>query len=159
MKKVIRRSIFETNSSSVHSITVSEKAELFDYPEEKEDVIVVVPGEYGWSGDDVMGLQEKLRYLMTLILDTKYDYDDKKREFIPEDKKLDLLKDDVDWKVICLMVKDKKHKEVIPYIPKGLNFYVDHQSCMSLGAFLSGISLEDFLFDPTYVVEIDNDNH
>lgn len=157
--KVIRKNVFETNSSSVHSITVSEKSELFDYPEEKEDVIVVVPGEYGWSGDDVMGLQEKLRYLMTLILATNYDYDSKKREFIPEDRKLDLLKADEDWQRICQVVRDKKHKEVIPNIPKGLNFYVDHQSCMSLDDFLGGISLDDFLFDPTYAVEIDNDNH
>lgn len=157
--KAIRIGLFETNSSSVHSITVSEKAELFDYPEEKEDVIVVVPGEYGWSGDDVMGLQEKLRYLMTLILDTKYDWDPGINDFVPEDKKLDLLKSDEDWQRICQVVRDKKHKEVIPNIPKGLHFYVDHQSCMSLDAFLSGMSLEDFLFDPTYVVEIDNDNH
>ena len=158
MKKVIRRSIFETNSSSVHSISVSNTAKLSEYPEGNEDTIIITPGEYGWDGDDVAGFVEKVRYLMTMILDYEYEWNEENHTLIPDNMKLDLLKSDVNWQKICGVVREHKHKELVPYIPEGCRFYVDHQSCMSLNAFLGKMSLEEFLFNPAVVVEIDNDN-
>lgn len=159
MKKAIRRSVFETNSSSVHSISVSNNVKIGKYPEESEDILIITPGEYGWEGDDVTGLVEKVRYLMTMILDYEYEWDEKNHTLIPDNMKLDLLKSDVNWQRIRDVVREHKHKELVPYIPEGRRFYVDHQSCMSLDAFLGNTSLEEFLFDPAIVVEIDNDNH
>lgn len=163
--KVIRKGIFETNSSSVHTLCIARQLTNTDNIPEREDlkeyddVIVVTPGEYGWSGPNVSSFLEKVRYLMTMILDYKYDFDEEKREFVPENMKLELLKNDPDWQNICAVVRTYRHKELLPVIPDGLNYYVDHQSCYAIEDFLDGLSLTEYLFNPCVFVEIDNDNH
>ena len=156
--KVIRKNVFETNSSSVHSVTFkgvhnTENLEHLASP------ISIIPGEYGWSGPDVAGVLEKIVYLATMILDYKYSWDEKNQKSYSDKERLAMLEDDPDWIRIQGVVRDRLDKEVEIVIPEGLDFYVDHQSCMSLESFLGNFSLEDFLFDPSVVVEIDNDNH
>ncbi len=158
MKKVIRHSVFETNSSSVHSVTLKglkdiENLECLASP------IRIVPGEYGWSGPDVSGTLEKIAYLAAMILDYKYNWDEKNQKSYSDKERLAMLEYDPDWIRIQAAVRDRLDKEVEIVIPEGHNFYVDHQSCMSLEDFLGNRSLEDFLFDPSVVVELDNDNH
>jgi len=165
MKTVVRKGIFETNSSSVHTLCIAGQFTNTDSIPEREDlkeyddVIAVTPDEYGWSGPNVSGFLEKVRYLMTMILDYKYSWDKEKQEPIPENMKLELLKNDSDWQDICAVVRTYRHKELLPVIPDGLNYYVDHQSCHSIENFLNGLSLTEYLFNPRVFVEIDNDNH
>lgn len=158
MKKTIRHSVFETNSSSVHSISL-EGPESIENLECLASPIRIIPGEYGWSGPDVAGVIEKIAYLATMIMDYKYEWEEKTHRFYSNNEKLEMLKNDPDWIKIQEVVRDRLGKEVEIVIPEGHNFYVDHQSCMPLIDFLGKRSLEDFLFDPSVVVEIDNDNH
>lgn len=58
--KTIRDSVFETNSSSAHtfSITNERKFDPKDYPR----IRVLGDGEYGWYGDDVDSPDDHLEY-------------------------------------------------------------------------------------------------
>lgn len=58
----IRRSVFETNSSSTHSICITK-----NMPDEIPDHISFHIGEYGWEFCTLTG-QEKANYLYTAIL-------------------------------------------------------------------------------------------
>ena len=64
MKKSIRRNVFETNSSSTHSICVT-KNNILD---SKQDSIRFNIGEFGWEIDTLDSTQEKASYLYTGIL-------------------------------------------------------------------------------------------
>ena len=67
----IRRNTFETNSSSCHSISISNSSlneyEEFDIPKNKEGKIELRTGEFSY-GDEIDTLSEKLTYLMTLAI-------------------------------------------------------------------------------------------
>lgn len=63
MKKQIRQGVFETNSSSTHSICIAKNAELtipeslhFDF------------GEFGWECDTLKSIGEKANYLYTGLI-------------------------------------------------------------------------------------------
>lgn len=60
----VRRGLFETNSSSTHSICITE--EDFDgaYP----FFVTFSPGEYGWEIDTLATVGEKASYLWTAML-------------------------------------------------------------------------------------------
>lgn len=65
-----RNNTFETNSSSTHSITVSNKND-WDY----ELPITVKPawyGEYGWEFDTWYSIEDKLAYMIRCLI--AYDY-------------------------------------------------------------------------------------
>jgi hypothetical protein len=59
--KVIRKSVFETNSSSTHSICISKK-DVTDFPK----VIHFGFGEYGWENNEVW---DTASYLYTAIIE------------------------------------------------------------------------------------------
>lgn len=74
MKKQIRRGVFETNSSSVHSISISKE------PATIGKSIYFGIGEFGWED----GVASPAAYLYTAILcqDDYEDYLDKLKEFL-----------------------------------------------------------------------------
>lgn len=73
MKKVIRKSLFETNSSSTHVITVARSGSL-DVPDE----IVFSVGTYGWEFAEYSNLEDKASYLYTAICQL-YDGEERKK--------------------------------------------------------------------------------
>lgn len=64
MKRQIRRSVYETNSSSTHAICISKNN---DY--KKRDYIEFETGEFGWEWDTYDTVHSKASYLITAILD------------------------------------------------------------------------------------------
>lgn len=73
MKK-IRDSIFETNSSSMHSFCFSSSSECYT-PEELKKLLFsddgrihLYLGEYGWSGPDIKDVKEKMAYCVLQLL-------------------------------------------------------------------------------------------
>jgi hypothetical protein len=64
MKQSIRRNVFETNSSSTHSLCVT-KNNILD---QKQDSIYFSIGEFGWECDTLRSPSEKASYLYTAIL-------------------------------------------------------------------------------------------
>ena len=140
----VRKSFFETNSSSVHSITLGPK----DFKREgnfdvEGGVVKIYPGEFGWGPEKFNDAATKASYALTWAKqagDRKY---------------LGMLRDVVnkvtEYKVNFVPSSDE-------YYPWG---YIDHQSFPEVGAqvFESEEILENFIFNPASVLVIDNDNH
>src|SRR4051794_35085386 len=66
MKTKIRRGVFETNSSSCHSISIASGAEVNDtlYVNE-EGVCDIHPGEFGWGYEQSRDASSKAAYALT----------------------------------------------------------------------------------------------
>lgn len=152
--KQIRRNTFETNSSSCHSIGVynkdtlyEHKLEEFNIPKNNEGKIEFKTGKFGWGFDLLEGQENKIKYLMTLLL----GYYEPTEEEIRKTSDFELFEeylspycngiyfpeDDNDWK----------------------EGYIDHQSSDRIVHFLSEIGFERYLLDPKIVVAIENDNN
>ena len=72
MKRQIRRSCFETNSSSTHAICITRDGY------EKEDYIEFHIGEFGWEFDTYNDVYSRASYLITAIFNSDKNYADEK---------------------------------------------------------------------------------
>lgn len=147
--KVIRNGVFETNSSSMHSLSIGDR-DVISTPSK----LFVTLKTYGWGYDVLKTPSEKVSYLMSLVasnhgFSTYYDKSATEDDFfeIPEiEHILDVL----------------KSKGCELYLSRDSNGDfgdVDHQSSMPMYKFLDGVSLDEFIFNSKYSVIIDNDNH
>jgi hypothetical protein len=168
MKKIIRESCFETNSSSCHSVAIKPKQELsysqIAVNDDKE--IVVELDEYGWNGPRLIDFDDKLPYALAMVLNTEYPkFHRYEREFTIDQEELEktngyqMILSEIREHVDCDRIRIKKSRN--SYYPYG---YIDHQSTEgynSLQDFLDdwGITIGRFLFDNNVCVIIDNDNH
>jgi len=153
MKTVIRRSVFETNSSSMHSLAMVGKDRMGIYKFGKS--VTVSSDEYGWSGDNLSSPLEKLNYIATMI-----QYKDSSEE-IAESRFFQWLSE---------MFKDYTGSELV-YEPYDKNDewykdgYIDHQSTDILDDVWSENkeefknNMRDIVFNDKYFIIIDNDNH
>lgn len=142
--KIVRNNVFETNSSSSHVLALGVNIEDESVPNNwspcnKDGIITVEYKFYGWSGDPVLSIKEKINYLFA----QKYGFVEENEETIRKEY-TEFLK-----KIIpnCKEVKFINHNDGM--------FGVDHQS-QDLFRY-SDVSDEDFLLKP-YVVIIANDN-
>ena len=165
MRNVIREEVWETNSSSVHTVTIGKPHMIWFY-KSLNPIIEITIGEYGWDGDPLDTDTEKLEYAMAMVLNTEYP------DFNPYDEDFEVNQDVLEalpgYQMLinairlhrnCSKVVISKNKH--SYYPYG---YIDHQSCedyTSLQDFLDdwGIDAERFLFDNGVTVWIDNDHH
>jgi hypothetical protein len=156
MKINIRQSVFETNSSSMHSVAIigcNRPAELA-FTFNSEDKIMIYPGEYGWGYEILRGPEEKLSYAITMITQRTND------GCSPEESiYFQWLNDMVfDYTGHYLQVVELQDK----WNPYG---YIDHQSIDTLDDFWSSDEnvfkekMRDFIFNDKYFIIIDNDNH
>lgn len=76
--KTIRQSVFETNSSSCHSFSITDERK-FD-PKRYPRIRVSGSGEYGWSGPDVETPDDHLDYALVA---GKYVFDEGLRDKLP----------------------------------------------------------------------------
>jgi hypothetical protein len=142
--KQIRQGVFETNSSSTHSICIA------------KDVKLSIPknihfsfGEFGWERDTLSSIQEKASYLYTGMMYINPQGMDKIIET--------LQKNGVEvTREMPIMVT---YKSGIDYIDNG--GYVDHAGC--LAPFLTAIleseeRLLSFLFSDLSFIITGNDN-
>ena len=80
MKQVIRHGVFETNSSSTHTICINKD---FKWPL-KENSIEFGTGEFGWEFENYYDIWSKAEYLHEAILskaNDKAEYENLKAEF------------------------------------------------------------------------------
>lgn len=152
MKRLIRHGVFETNSSSSHSISIARGAKIYEtLPVNEDGYVVATPGMYGWEQRVYGDPQGKLDYAYTFI--GEEDNDERKAELF---KMLEeVIVEHVGCKGVLYNTIDDK------YYAGG---YVDHQSAIyedgdCLRAFASKETLKEFLFNPDSYVETDNDNH
>jgi len=144
MKKQIREKVFETNSSSSHSITIEPSNDgLYDtiIPDDDGNIILT-GGEFGWGIEEHNDALTKANYCGVDNL-------------LNEDK-LDMLKEVIREQTGCNEViidisedwKDSNHS------------YIDHQSHgTSREALESKETLRQFIFNKNSILYIDNDNH
>lgn len=153
MTKQIRSSVFETNSSSSHSLTLG-TGNLVATPFSPEMLrageVPLRPGEYGWEWRRYYTAREKLGYLLTQVTDGKVEVDTEAlRESNPFFAQLyDVVKDHTG----CRLVVEPGQGSI------------DHQSARAEGAvgmklFDDTDKLRAFLFDDTAYLETGNDNN
>ena len=166
MKRVIRRGLWESNSSSMHTVTIRGKWDGDVRHYNTDEVLEVTLDEYGWNGDPCDGFESKLAYALSMVLYTEYPgfnpYDE---DFTIDydvlegldgyQKLLKAVRNHCNYRIILIR---KRHNDFYPY------GYIDHQSVegySSLQDFLDdwNIDIERFLYDGNVVIHIDNDNH
>ena len=187
MKKQIRRGVFETNSSSMHSLSIHrmgiDTPIKYDDIQDDDNMLHIKFGEFGWGYERYSDSYHKLQYALTMVFATDA------RDAVCADD----FYNTEGFKVINELIKDKFNCDGIViedrfeihsyyrrkwddekrrwvedkndlYVYLTCDGYIDHQSCedySSLQDFLNsyGITLEDFIFDPGIELIIDNDNH
>lgn len=147
----IRRGVFETNSSSTHSLTVDstlsgDKKRLSRIEPDDGNCIGIYPGEFGWGPERHRNAATKASYAYT------YAYRQNESEAPVLMARLrSVLEKETGCKV--------SFRKLGGYWPDG---YIDHQSldpgCLGEDIFKSDRALRDFIFNPSKVLVISNDN-
>ena len=162
--KNIRTAVFETNSSSMHSLAIRVKDEI-NRPGQLRGYF----GEYGWGYETLNTCDEKLSYVLTALASLS-EADECKLGMQEACQRLEAF-EYFQW--LNEMVKDYTGNVIdIDYegggwYPFG---YIDHQSFEGnfpdpLADFYSTektdfqTKMRDFIFNDKYTVIIDNDNH
>ena len=152
--RTIRRGVFETNSSSMHSITINGKDNLSKCIG-TDGVIKLSCGEYGWKGDTLDSVFDKLEYLMTYI--GRFN----------SCNTIEEITNTRHFKLLAEMIKEYSGETIELYDDGCGVGYIDHQSSDLLeedGLWVKDetqwkFNMLDFIYNSKYSVEIDNDNH
>ncbi len=163
--KQVRRSVFETNSSSTHSITITHgKIANNNIRVDRDGYIHTELGEFGWEVWDYKGQAERLSYLVTMLA-VKSDVtlwcyeDDESRtekdivEDIMKTHEFEKLSDEIG-----------RHARCSGVIIDPSDGYIDHQSHEDYRDFQDFLdqyntNVVEFVFGRGNVVHTDNDNH
>lgn len=173
--KQIRRNVFETNSSSSHSVSVSNITDMYSASTlrvDNDNYVHVSFGEFGWERIDYYDPYAKLSYLVTMLIETEGN-SCKSVDDLFETDGFKLINDTVANYCKCEGIRineddmenatwTRSDGSVETYISH--NGYIDHQSCEdynNVQAFLDDycISAEDFIFNKGVSVHTDNDNY
>ena len=158
--KVIRRGVFETNSSSTHSITLTRKPftptpwSQFEGTGEGK-VVVVYPGEFGWEMRSYDDPETKASYALTYAHELLRGGGEFYTHNANDSSRLIRM-------LYCVLEKetgcDVKFRTLDDEIyPHG---YIDHQSHdVAARVFKNPSTLRRFIFDPACILVTDNDNH
>lgn len=186
MKLAIRRGVFETNSSSTHSVSVIGKnpehdhtLTLSDLPELEElkvndeyDKVEAGFGCFGWGPDCFNSIELKLSYALTMVAATECHNIKSSTDFF-ESEGFKMINDAIADRYHCKGVFINSDIKIGSYEyddPKrtyyyiNIDGYIDHSSgsdsYRSLQGFLDEncLTIEDFLFNKDVVVFISNDN-
>lgn len=158
MKPVIRQGVFETNSSSSHSLCIS--IGQVNVPNYEGQTVNIVAGEFGWEVETHYDLYTKLSYLYTDAMSgiDRQILEDIDGNILPAsmyNSRLEML--------VRVLHKHTKCAEVVFEIQNDRFYpfgYVDHQSIgTSDEAFESDENMINFLFNKNSFVHTDNDNH
>lgn len=130
--KTIRSNVFETNSSSTHSLTLIEGPSWSTMIPNSGDKLIICGGEYGWGYE---------------MLDDPYS------------KASYAYQDGVSKKLIKKVIKDYTGISKVKLKGKK-DGYVDHQSIGTVSKKIySEEDLRIFIFNDSSYVTTDNDNH
>lgn len=136
-----RKGVFETNSSSSHSVVIEDGID-FIVPENLEEEIKICGGEYGWDEETFSSWRDKMSYAYTYA----------KNYGLSED--LENLKEVIEEYTKKKVVFDKTGSQ---YYTDG---YIDHQSIEEAEKiFASKETIKKFIFASASYFMTDNDNH
>jgi len=134
----IRKSVFETNSSSTHSISI-ESGDVKLYSNINHNGIIVLSGgQFGWEEETYNDPMTKANYCA--------------QDWFEDNQKMEMLVE---------VIKNHTLADEVIFDLESLNDgFVDHQSSgTSIEAFDSHEKLRDFIFNWDSVLTTDNDNH
>lgn len=140
----IRRNVFETNSSSSHSISIKSNSEELapNYIYIDEDNIMHVDlGEFGWGYEEYTDQHNKLSYVITMLYE-RYGSD------FCECNEFEQLREDL-----------INYSGCIDLVIDSYDGYVDHQSVCSILEDYPVENYINFIYNPNIKLIIDNDNH
>ena len=142
MKTNIRSNVFETNSSSVHTITISN-----NFPQSIDNYIFFDRGEYGWEWEIYNSSQDKANYLYECMIDLFYHNNSLK-------EKCDRIREELAlYKVGCDFAEVNENNLFEGYVDHGsqneelVNYLLDNPD-----------KLIDYLFNDTSYIATGNDN-
>jgi hypothetical protein len=177
MMKKIRYGVFETNSSSTHSLSIMSSNRLnednLDYFVDECDLKIHIDledCEFGWEIKDYTMAIDKLRYAIMMVIETECK-DCKSVSDVMETSGFNEIEDLIISKVKgCKGIEIENHgierSEYEDYDGNKKHYlkhngYIDHQSVQPMKNILDfyGVSLEDFIFNMNIVLHTDNDNH
>lgn len=155
----IRTKLFETNSSSSHSLSVSSTG-IFE--NHKANQVIVETGEFGWEQDVYSYFHGKASYILTTLLVTKSRHINNEEDLTEERYLREIfVENDYFLKMLRDVIKEYTGAENV-YFRIGRSYYVDHQSSYLIfdeGVMNDEERLKNFLFNTESYVETDNDNH
>lgn len=135
VKTVIRKGVFETNSSSMHSITIGDKNGVLEHvPLDPDNITLTIDCsiDFGWGIEDYSDAISKMAYCVL---------------------------DELDPQIFEKVVKKQTGAKVIKYIGDGT---IDHQSYGTIEENVdinSEEEIRNFIFNPQSELSTDNDNH
>lgn len=157
MKTQVRKSVFETNSSSMHSLTVTRRKPDLKQSEDMEPITVGL-GEYGWGYETLDWWMEKADYLGVECTTTRYRKDEETGEYGYETF---LSEDNIERRNILKAALRMRFSNVeIIFKTEG---YIDHQSSGDIWDIIMGdkhpvSKCHEIIFGDARII-IDNDNH
>lgn len=147
MKKQVRRNVFETNSSSMHSLSISRQG-ITEHPYMPlmGNKVIVYTDEFSWGYDEYNDPEMKLSYLITML----YCLNGFDVRAVYETEEFQKINEIVSKRCGCegIFISDK------------FEGYVDHQSLDDIDEMMKeyGCTIEEFIFDEGITLIIDNDN-
>lgn len=172
MRRQIRRNVFETNSSSMHSLTIKKgKTNSSNLYIGNDNKVEIDFGEFGWEICNYSNQYSKLQYILTMCACTEGHSCITPEEFYETDGFKSISNaiashcncDGIRIKDGCLRTKHENYYSNEDYLD--FDGYIDHQSCedySSVADFLEQnniSSVEEFVFNDGIIVHTDNDNH
>lgn len=173
MKKQIRNKVFETNSSSTHSLTIGNgtlnNSNLhIDY----DNMVEVDFGEFGWEVCDYFDQYTKLQYILTMCACIDRYKCTTPEEFYKTEGFKSISNaianycncDGIKLKDGCIRTEHYNYDDEDEYY-LSIDGYIDHQSVegySSVADFLEQnniSSVEEFIFNDGIAVHTDNDNY
>lgn len=133
--KNIRQSVFETNSSSTHSVSVSKDTDgIYDTLFPENGILTIDGMDFGWEWQTYNDAATKAAYVAVYL-----NYNALQKDTLEK-----VLKEHTGAKEVVFNIKD---------------FYIDHQSVNEAGyLFLSEETLKEFIFNPKSYLMLGNDN-
>ena len=154
----IRIGVFETNSSSSHSLVISRGKMNLDTLKPVNGKIMSSGGEFGWENDTYYSPQKKLDYLVSFLFQNANSYE-KVQEIKWKDKRFQMLSDVIyehcGYKLEVCKNKDLEYSDWCPY------GYIDHNSSdlpEKENLFSAKSVIAAFLFNPNSSITTGNDN-
>lgn len=142
MKTIVRSGVFETNSSSSHSISIDSSNLLYDSIKPNRDgYIILHGGQFGWTWEKFDDCLTKANYCAVFAMKDETRTEQLKR----------VIKEHAGAKDVIVSVSDDYEDSNYSYI--------DHQSLhVGAKAFESDETLKNFIFNRKSVLYTGNDN-
>ena len=160
----VRKNVFETNSSSTHSITLCDKDRGYntciDNGQDYAGTLHVDLARYGWEWKWISTPYEKLQYILTQIAQTVGCIEDYLGEYDDRDEAREEIYQSHDFETILYYIKKNTSFDTIEI--GDLDGHIEYGSYVNtlweLCEEANCDSIEDFLFNPSIKIRQGNDN-